>query len=59
MPEQNNGLTFTLENVVMTWQDGELVLVERINGHTERWTTEKATRGKVLEIYGLDKIQKV
>lgn len=34
-------------------------IIERQNGHIERYTTEHMTRSKTLEIFGADKVQTV
>ena len=47
-------ITYTQEIFFCTYKEGELVLVEKQNGHIERYSTEPATRGKMMQIHGVD-----
>jgi hypothetical protein len=56
--EQNHGLTFSREDVVLIYKDGKLVAIERQpNGHIERHMTKEATKADSMELYDLNKVQ--
>jgi hypothetical protein len=48
-------LTFTQEIMIGVWKDGELVAIERKNGHLERYMVSPANWGDTATLYGVDK----
>ena len=55
MPE--SGITFTEETFIVIRLDNEIVMIEKVNGHTERYSCKKATLQDVKQVYGLDKVR--
>jgi hypothetical protein len=51
----DNELTYTQEIVLGVWRGGELVAIERKNGHLERYMVKPADWGDTTGLFGVDK----
>jgi hypothetical protein len=47
-------LTFTQEIVVGIWREGELIAIERKNGHLERYMVQPASWGDTTALFEVD-----
>ncbi len=57
MTESNTDIVFGEETFITITRDGELIGIERINGHVQRFTTKHATLTDSRKIYGLDRVK--
>lgn len=51
-------LTATEEALIVFRKDGEIVAIERHNGHIERFSVEPMTRQKTLELFDAHRAEK-
>lgn len=54
--DSNTGLEFGIDTFRTITRDGELVAIERENGHIERYITERSTNAKSNEIFGVKRV---
>jgi hypothetical protein len=54
--EANHGVTFERKEFIAIYKDGELAMVEELNGSIKRWVTKKAAAADSYRIYDLDKM---